>query len=90
MATIAHSTLTGTELHEPKGVSTALLGTVYRATGGGSGTWSKVNSTMLEGVTTTGVAGDLVLADGSGGFVLSPTAHGNVYFYNIEIGRAHV
>lgn len=83
MATIGHSTLTGTELHEPKGVSTADEDTVYRATGGGSGTWSKINSTMLNGVTTTGTAGDLVLADGSGGFILTSTAHGNIYFYNI-------
>lgn len=39
MPTIAHSTLTTTELHEPKGVDTALEGKVYVADGAGSGTW---------------------------------------------------
>lgn len=35
-----HSVLTGTELHEPKGVSSASSGTVYVADGSGSGSWS--------------------------------------------------
>jgi hypothetical protein len=39
MAEIAHSALTDPQLHEPKGISTALTGTVYRANGAGSGTW---------------------------------------------------
>ena len=80
---IEHNTLTGVELHEPKGVSAATAQSVYSATGSGSGIWKKVDTVMLSGVTSTGTAGDLVLADGSGGFTLSSTAHGNVYFYNI-------
>lgn len=42
-----HSTLTGADLHESKGVSTAGNGTVYIADGVGSGTWAKVGSGNL-------------------------------------------
>lgn len=34
-----HSTLTGADLHEPKGVESAPAGTVYVANGTGSGSW---------------------------------------------------
>jgi len=37
----AHADLTGSDLHEPKGVSGATSGQVYVANGGGSGAWSK-------------------------------------------------
>lgn len=36
---VAHSTLTGAEVHEPKGVASASAGTVYIANGSGSGSW---------------------------------------------------
>ncbi len=39
MATIQHSTLAGSEVHEPKGVSTASANQVYVADGAGSGAW---------------------------------------------------
>ena len=39
--TIAHSTLTDPEIHEPKGASTATSGQVYAATGSGGGAWAK-------------------------------------------------
>jgi hypothetical protein len=39
MANIQHSVLTDPQLHEPKGVSTAASGKVYRANGSGSGVW---------------------------------------------------
>lgn len=35
-----HKDLTGADLHEPKGISSAANGTVYVANGSGSGTWS--------------------------------------------------
>lgn len=38
MANSAHSTLTGSDLHEPKGVAAATADTVYVADGSGSGT----------------------------------------------------
>ena len=37
-----HSTLTGADLHEPKGVSSALSGNVYIADGAGSGAWDNL------------------------------------------------
>lgn len=40
MPNVAHSTLTGSDLHEPKGVSTANAGNVYIANGSGSGVWT--------------------------------------------------
>jgi hypothetical protein len=40
MADIQHSTISDPHLHEPKGISTATGGTVYVATGGGSGSWT--------------------------------------------------
>lgn len=39
MATVAHSALTDPNIHEPKGASTALAGTIYTANGAGSGSW---------------------------------------------------
>lgn len=39
-----HNTLTGANLHEPKGAATATSGQVYVANGAGSGTWTNVSS----------------------------------------------
>lgn len=39
MVDILHSVLTGTDLHEPKGITGANLGEVYVADGNGSGSW---------------------------------------------------
>ena len=44
MANVEHSVLTGSALHEPKGVAAAGAGAVYLATGGGSGTWVSSHS----------------------------------------------
>lgn len=45
---VAHSALTGADLHEPKGVSGAGADTVYVATGSGSGAWAKVDTDALD------------------------------------------
>lgn len=50
MANIAHASLTGDELHEPKGVDTATSGTVYVADGAGSGVWQAVGASALTGM----------------------------------------
>ena len=42
MANSAHSTLTGSDLHEPKGVAAATADTVYVADGSGSGTHQRI------------------------------------------------
>lgn len=44
MANVAHSTLTGSDLHEPKGIAAANSGDVYVADGAGSGTMTNVKN----------------------------------------------
>lgn len=43
MATIQHKDIPDANLHEPKGIVTAANKSIYKANGGGSGAWSKVN-----------------------------------------------
>lgn len=50
MANIVHSVLTGTEIHEPKGVAGASLGEVYVADGNGSGNWTNVGTSSFTGM----------------------------------------
>lgn len=40
MPTVAHSTLTGAELHEPKGIDTAATGTILLKGQAGTGVWA--------------------------------------------------
>jgi len=47
MANVEHSALTGSNLHEPKGVATATADTVYVADGLGSGTWATLELESL-------------------------------------------
>lgn len=46
--TIQHSLLTGSNLHEPKGVSGAAAGEVYVADGAGSGAWDNLVAANLD------------------------------------------
>lgn len=46
MANVAHATLTGADLHEPKGAAAAAAGTVYISDGAGSGSWGTVASSL--------------------------------------------
>ena len=48
MADIEHATLPDELLHEPKGASKAVAGTVYVADGAGKGSFKKVPSTSLD------------------------------------------
>ncbi len=54
MTNKAHSTLTGSDLHEPKGVSSATAGQVYISNGSGSGTWTDTGATIGSTNFTTG------------------------------------
>lgn len=45
--TVAHSTLTGAELHDCKGIDAASANTVRVADGAGSGAWQKVTSNEI-------------------------------------------
>lgn len=80
MANVAHSTLTGSELHEPKGVDAAVAGTVYVANGSGSGSWSNVGTSSF-----TGMIADFawpVVQEGwleCDGSVVSTTTYSNLY-----------
>lgn len=47
--TTPHASLTGADLHEPKGIETAAANTVYVCNGSGSGTWSA--GSVLLGIT---------------------------------------
>jgi|SRR6185503_4980614 len=50
MANVSHASLTGSNLHEPKGVATAAIGTVYVANGSGSGSWTDVGTASFTGM----------------------------------------
>lgn len=56
MTTKAHSTLTGSDLHEPKGIATATAGQVYVSDGAGGGTWQ---DTAVTAGATSFTTGDL-------------------------------
>ena len=47
MANTGHENLTGSDLHEPKGVAAAAVNKVYVANGSGSGTWQQVAAAQL-------------------------------------------
>jgi hypothetical protein len=61
MANVEHSTLTGAELHEPKGVAGALANKIYISDGAASGTWTYmphgwayyVDTAAAQNITTT-------------------------------------
>lgn len=70
MAKIQHKDIPDSQRHEPKGVSTASSNQVYVADGSGSGSWKKVDSQAIKGLGGDGgVAGKIILTDGSEGFV---------------------
>lgn len=65
---IQHKDITGSNVHEPKGIDTAIAGTSYIANGAGSGTWSKLGTNGLKGMPSGSPASDLIITtDGSGG-----------------------
>lgn len=46
-----HSSMTGADLHESKGVDTASANTVYSADGSGSGSWVKITPSQVDTAT---------------------------------------
>lgn len=60
---IQHKDIPDGNIHEPKGISTAPLNTVYVASGTGTGVYKKVNTSMLEGAGTP-AAGRRILTSG--------------------------
>lgn len=49
MANVAHASLSGSNLHEPKGIGTAATGSVYIADGAGTGSWT-VSEAVIPGM----------------------------------------
>lgn len=56
MANVSHASLTGSQLHEPKGADTAALGTVYVSNGAGGGSWSSVGTSAFTGMVADFIA----------------------------------
>lgn len=73
--TIQHKNIPDAQLHEPKGVASATAESVYHSNGLGSGSWKKVSTPSLKGLTTDGGSSDLKLVtDGAEGFTLKRNA----------------
>lgn len=49
MANVSHASLTGSDLHEPKGIGSATNGSVYVSNGAGSGAWTVLSTSVLVG-----------------------------------------
>lgn len=80
MPTVSHATLTGTSLHEPKGVAAAAANTAYIANGDGvTGVWKKTPTQGLSGVASNGTSGQMVVVDGAGGFTLGGALFAELY-----------
>jgi hypothetical protein len=80
MTNVSHASLTGSEVHEPKGIVSATLGTVYVSNGSGSGSWQNVGTSSFTGMVADFIApivpsGWLEL-DGS---IISTTTFANLY-----------
>lgn len=56
MTDVSHASLTGAQLHEPKGADTAIAGTAYVANGSGSGSWSSIGISSLTGMVADFIA----------------------------------
>lgn len=75
--TIQHKDITGANVHEPKGVDVAAAKLVYVSNGSGSGTWKRIGTDNLLGLTTDGgLTGRKLITDGAEGFTL---AYDNLY-----------
>jgi hypothetical protein len=83
MANVSHASLTGANLHEPKGADTATANKVYVSNGSGSGTWQKLAPPQLAGLSTNGAANQVIAVDGTGSFLFIGSPHGQIDFFNI-------
>ena len=55
MANVQHNALTGSELHEPKGVDSASVDTVYVTDGAGSGAHQKIETDQIDTASIFGI-----------------------------------
>jgi hypothetical protein len=76
--TIKHSVLTGSSLHEPKGVAVANNKEVYKANGTGSGAWDVIKPEE-DFDTSADSDGATIHTNGTGGVIYKEDAHGCAY-----------
>lgn len=76
MATKAHKLLTGTDLHEPKGVAAAPSGQVYVSDGAGSGVWTTISIDI--GFSTGDIKSTYKIVADTGWLMLDDTTIGSV------------
>ena len=82
--TIEHVNITDPNIHEPKGVNAAAIYTTYRANGAGTGSWGKVDTRGLSGLSGAGTENQSLVVDGAGGHkIVWDVSHGGIYFNNI-------
>lgn len=74
MPTITHSSLTTTDLHEPKGASSASAEEVYVADGVGSGAWTPRHDTYMAMLTSVSTASSFYLPIAYAGVVKKITS----------------
>lgn len=78
---VQHRLLPDSELHEPKGAASAISGTVYVSDGSGSGDWTKIPATTLQGITSAATPNQQLVTDGLGGIKLvSGSTYGQIYY----------
>ena len=89
MANVQHSTMTGSDLHEPKGVGSASANTLYVANGSGSGSWGKltvssVDTSNIKNLNTMAITLDFDdLATAHSRFVVAPLAGTITKIYSV-------
>lgn len=67
--TIQHASIPDGQIHEPKGISTAVNRSLYIANGIGSGAWARPDATVLQGLSGDGGSNNKkIMSDGSNGF----------------------
>ena len=71
--TIQHNLITGSDLHEPKGVAAAANKTVYVANGSGSGAWTLHNSQANVSIAFNAGSPSYTQANTTSDVVLDPT-----------------
>lgn len=72
---VQHAAITDPNIHESKGVAGAAGNTVYVASGTGTGSWKKIDTTALKGLAgDAGSTNKTPVSDGSNGFVFRDSA----------------
>lgn len=80
MAVVQHKNIPDAQLHEPKGIAATASNNVYVADGAGGGTWKRIGSDALAGLSgDAGVAGKKVVSNGTNGFnLVTDAAYGSM------------